>query len=117
MDNRTIPAARPVPRRVDPRLFRIGLWLRFGIAGAWVALAGLAMLFDPGQDFSALGSLATIVGGGALAAVSWRRFATFCESADPEPNAAAPVKAGAQAHNEIRSAPALRLGVLTSMRH
>ena len=57
-----------------------GLWLRVGFIGASALAAGLLQLFD--GDVKPHLALALAVGGGVLAAVSWRRATAVLDVAD-----------------------------------
>jgi hypothetical protein len=48
-------------------LLAVGLWIRSAIAGAAVAAAGAASLFDPGHAVSPWMALTWIVAGGTFA--------------------------------------------------
>ncbi len=75
--------AYPTPelsRRARRALLACGLWLRVGFVGACGGALGLAQLLD--GTMKPLPALALVIGGGALAAVSWWRGHVVLDNAD-----------------------------------
>ncbi len=77
-----------------------GLWLRAGIIGASGLVGGLIQLL--GGEAKPLSALALAVGGGVLAAVSWRRVRAALDTAGGE--AAASAAAPSRATPTLRTA-------------
>lgn len=78
---------RDLSRRGRHALVESGLWLRIGFIGASGVAAGIIQLL--GGEVKLVSALALAVGGGVLAALSWRRAGTILDSAD-QPTSTAP---------------------------
>lgn len=61
-------------RKTGRALIEYGVWLRIGFIGACGPAAALLQLFD--GEVKPLSALVLAAGGGALAAISWRRCRT-----------------------------------------
>lgn len=62
-------------------LLACGLWLRVGYIGVSATIIGLSQLFGGGT--TPLAPLGLVLGGGALAALGWRRAHSALQHADP----------------------------------
>jgi hypothetical protein len=91
------PATSPVPIRPPIHYFKLGLWLRAGIASVWVILAGVAMLAETELGPAALGALAAVVGGATIAAYAWQRVIALGAELD------APAEPGASATHDVHA--------------
>jgi hypothetical protein len=75
---------RNLSKRARCALVESGLWLRIGFIGASGLAAGIIQLL--GSEVKPIPALALTLGGGVLAALSWRRAGAILNSAD-EPTA------------------------------
>jgi hypothetical protein len=74
----SIASAHPASGESARVLIECGLWLRVVLIGACALAAGLHLLFDAAAR--PLVALALVLGGGALAALSWWRAQTILET-------------------------------------
>ena len=79
-----------VPSRLptDSGLLALGLWLRATFAGAAVAAAGFASLFDAAHRLPLLTAITWIASGGTFAWLSWQRAQARLERLDEDTPAA-----------------------------
>jgi hypothetical protein len=79
----------PLHRPPVGSLLALGLWLRAGFAGAAVAAAGIASLFDAAHPLPLLTALTWIAAGGTFAWLSWQRAEAWLERLDEDAPATA----------------------------
>lgn len=103
--------ASSVPIRPRAGYFKLGLWVRLGIASIWAMLAGLAMLVDATLGTPAYGALAAVIGGAAIGVYSWRQIRELDDALDAPATAAAAAEPAARAGESARTrqAPQVRL--------
>jgi hypothetical protein len=65
-------------------LLALGLWLRAAFAGAAVAVAGVASLFDASDQLPVLTAITWIAAGGTFAWLSWQRAQARLERLDAD---------------------------------
>ncbi len=72
---------RPASGRND---LLLGVWLRSSFAGAAVAAAGVASLFDPSQGVSVVTALTWVAAGATFAWLAWQRAEARLERTDDD---------------------------------
>lgn len=82
MDNQSIdrPSVSQLRKEVEPAMVAFGLWLRLAIVGAGAVLMGVILSFDSPPNV--LLPVALVLGGGLLAATSWRKATRILNAAD-----------------------------------
>jgi hypothetical protein len=88
---------------ITPKLLRLGLWLRGAFAGAALAAAGVAALFDTAHPIPLSTALTWILAGATLAWVAWQRATALLEPSDEEPSAS--LEYGPSRHDRVASEP------------
>lgn len=105
--------ASSVPIRPRAGYFKLGLWIRVGIASVWATLAGLAMLADAKLGVPAYGALATVIGGAAVGVFSWRQVRALDDTPDASTSGIAAAKPVAQGGKGARRPRASQLRILS----
>jgi hypothetical protein len=107
--------ASSVPIRPRAGYFKLGVWVRLGIASIWATLAGLAMLIDAKLGIPAYGALAVVIGGSAIGAFSWRQIRALDDTLDAPATVSTAAESATRAGESARTRltpPVRRLSML-----
>jgi hypothetical protein len=103
-DRKITPYTPAMPKGAWQALTTSSLWLRVGFIGASAVAAGLVLALR--SEANPLSALALVLGGGLLAAASWRHARNILERADAwDVDVAGVSRRAAELHD--RSRPAL----------
>ena len=105
--------ASSVPIRPRVGYFKLGLWIRLGIASVWATLAGLAMLVDAKLGTPAYGALAAVIGGAAIGVYSWRQVRALSDTLDTSTTGTIAARPVTRAGETTRTPPAPQARLLS----